>query len=232
MNDAASDMTKLRAIEDMQTVERTTPVMIIEDQELVREGIAVQIDAHPHLCVAAAAATKQSAFASVGSVCPDVLLMSTDLVAEDAFSVLSMARLIWPHVHTVMLSSAVRDGIILRAVDFDVKGMVTKYDSFATLLRAIEWVSAGRQFYCDRINARLERIETNGPHCGAASLTRREVDVLVRLVAGYSVGETADQLGIARTTVDNHKTRLMRKVDVHSSVALTRYAIREGLVAP
>ncbi len=222
----------LLTIEVMGTAERTTRVMFIEDQELVREGLAIQIAAQQDLCVVAAAATKQSALASIGSASPDVLLISTELVGEDAFAVLSFVRLIWPHIHALMLASAVRDGVVLRAMDFNVKGFVTKYDSFATLLRGIRSVAAGRRFYSSRIDARLDRIETRAALQGAVSLTRRELEVMIHLVAGCTVGETADQLGIARTTVDNHKTRLMRKVDVHSSVELTRYAIREGLIDP
>ncbi len=63
-----------------------------------------------------------------------------------------------------------------------------------------------------------------------ASLTPRETDVLVNLAKGNSVKQCAKALGIGTSTVGNHKTRLMKKLNVHKTVELVHLAMREGLV--
>jgi DNA-binding NarL/FixJ family response regulator len=70
----------------------------------------------------------------------------------------------------------------------------------------------------------------NSPHF--ATLSSRERGVAQLLVVGKSVKECAEVLGLAVSTVDNHKTRIMKKLNVHKTVDLVRLAIREGLVSP
>jgi DNA-binding NarL/FixJ family response regulator len=61
-------------------------------------------------------------------------------------------------------------------------------------------------------------------------LTERQIQVMRLIASGMSVKDTADSLGLAPSTVDNHKSRLMKRLDIHKSSELTRLAIREGLI--
>lgn len=77
-----------------------------------------------------------------------------------------------------------------------------------------------------RVNESLQRIDPS--HFLRA--TPRELDIWKLIAEGYSASESAEILGIAESTVDNHRSRLMKKLDVHSSVKLARMAIRLGIV--
>ena len=63
-------------------------------------------------------------------------------------------------------------------------------------------------------------------------LTARERQVLLLLAEGYTARETATRLGVAKKTVDRHRTALMEKLDIHNSASLTRYAVRQRLIEP
>ncbi len=72
------------------------------------------------------------------------------------------------------------------------------------------------------------QLRTDCPH--SLQLTKRELEVWTLLAEGLSVPRCATQLGITTSTVDNHKSRLMKKLDIHKSIELTRLAIKAGIV--
>ena len=95
----------------------------------------------------------------------------------------------------------------------------------------------GERVFAPDIAARLVlsgdgvRLAPGGQGNPLSNLTPRETDVLIRLAQGYSVKQCAHALGIGTSTAGNHKSRMMKKLNVHKTVDLTRLAIHEGLVA-
>jgi two-component system invasion response regulator UvrY len=83
-----------------------------------------------------------------------------------------------------------------------------------------------------QISRRAGKYRLDRPHAhpSLALLTARELQVMTLLARGYSVRRCAQQLGLAESTIDNHKSRLMKKLDIHKVVELTHLAIREGLI--
>ena len=81
-----------------------------------------------------------------------------------------------------------------------------------------------------RLTARGLRLKHTGDEPSLAQLTSRELQIMELLAMGYSVKQSADHLSLAESTIDNHKSRLMKKLDLHKTVELTHKAIKEGLV--
>ena len=77
---------------------------------------------------------------------------------------------------------------------------------------------------------RSEKEEVNSANAGYASLTRREKQVMCLLAEGLSTTEIAEKLFISRKTVENHRSNILSKLDLHSTVELVRYAARYGLI--
>ena len=115
-------------------------------------------------------------------------------------------------------------------------GYFTRRSLFHQFARGVALVARGGSAFGDDINEHLvttHRGITVLPAVDEPSLTQltpRESEVFEMLAQGFSVRQCADQLQLAQSTVDNHKTRLMKKLDVHKSAELTRLAIREGLI--
>ena len=212
-------------------------VLLIDDQTLVREGLEMHIRAEPSMEVVASVGNCDDAIKLLRRTPPDVVLIEADLVRFDALVIIGKLRDRWPGLRSVLLVSTVRDVLISRAQALAVDGIVTKYDSFSIVRSAILAAIQNRKVYSPLIWSRLARPGGSPARRATtdttlAKLTRREIDVLYHLAAGCTVRQTAKALGLAVATIDNHKARIMKKLDIHTGVELTRYAIREGVVAP
>jgi len=167
----------------------------------------------------------------------DILLLDMEARTEET---LDMARLIdgqRSHCRTLLLDDRVRPAHLCAALGVAAKGYWTKEDPFSELSRAVRQIAAGRLSFCPAARHLLAmtpqgprfRPRENTPGT-AAGLTRRELEVLALLSEGLTVKQCAERLRLAASTVDNHKVRLMRKLNVHKVVDLVRLAVREGLV--
>jgi two-component system nitrate/nitrite response regulator NarL len=101
------------------------------------------------------------------------------------------------------------------------------------LIRAIESVYQGEPHFSEDIAraALTEFVNTGGKKEPFAQLTTREREVLVLIAEGKSNKEIADRLGIGVRTIETHRERIMRRLNIHSVAGLTKYAIANGLVA-
>jgi DNA-binding NarL/FixJ family response regulator len=116
-------------------------------------------------------------------------------------------------------------------------GFLTKSCRFSEVREAIQNAVRGSPAYCTDVNRyvlrtsrglRFNRAAISSP---LATLTQRELEITILLAQGLSTREVASQLDTAVSTVDNHKSRLMRKLGVHKVVDLATMAVREGLLS-
>lgn len=212
-------------------------LLIVDDHVVCCAGMAVLFRNMQGICAVVVANEAEEAVGLARQFRPDVVLMDTTLPKYGAFwaarrilECCSGARVVFldDQVH----ASHVRE--TLRAGGF---GYWTKHATFAQIAEAVRRAAAGQTSFCPEVHEKL--ISTSsGPQFRpssrselAARLTTRELEVLTYVAQGLSVKECAERMRLARSTVDNHKTRLMRKLDLHKAADLVRFAIREGLVA-
>ncbi len=196
---------------------------------MFREGLALMIDSHIAMQVAAGVSTAREAFAILNDGSPDVAIVGGGVTGQLPSSTVRDLRGAWPDLHVILLVSDPSDAGISAALRAEVDGVVTTSESFQAVALAVDTVRARRRHRTPVVvgcRANPRSLGSGTPH-----LTAREFEVLSHLATGRTVKETAAAMKLAAATVDNHKTRIMRKVDVHNSVQLTRYAIREGIVA-
>ncbi len=136
----------------------------------------------------------------------------------------------------MFLDDSVRELHVRAAVQGGAQGYWTKHVSFNAILRAVSKVASGGASFCPAARQFIATTRhglkyTPSPKSTALSLlTRRETEVFLHLAEGFSVKECAARLSLAPSTVDNHKSRLMKKLDVHKNVDLARLAARENLL--
>lgn len=221
----------------MFTTETSVLVAMVDDQEMVREGMAMLINATPDMRVVAHAADSESVIRLAGNRVPRVLLIEANLAGHDAFAAMQTIRKRWPGVGRILMAHRLSDELIERALRAQVEGIVDKHDVFEAAARTILAVASGRRFFPRAVSERLAAgaVSSNsrvGPPWKLPSLTRREHQIIHYLVDGSTVKQIARRLDLSASTIDKHKSNLMRKLGVHSTVQLTRYAIREGFVSP
>lgn len=213
-------------------------IVIVDDETMFRQGLECLLCSMPNVKVLASVAAMASPVREFVSTQPDVLIAEADLHTQDAFTLIQQARMDWPAVKSILLARRPRERHVYRARAMRVDGLVSKRDSFSSLCRAIDAVVAGRTFYsqryCNLLGTADPDVSIDGLVDAASGrrLTNRESEVLFFVASGLTLNALAERMGITRHTADNHKTRLMRKLDVHSSVELVRYAVREGIIDP
>ena len=122
------------------------------------------------------------------------------------------------------------------AIEAGASGFLIKQTSSHEVCRAIREVHQGKKFFSPTVARRMQQIESHKPHHAAPptgkspSLTSREMETLQLIAEGRANKEIAAQLGIGMKTVEKHREHLMKKLDLHDTAGITRYAISAGII--
>lgn len=137
----------------------------------------------------------------------------------------------------LIIDDRLREGLLAVILPFSQVSYLTRQESHNSLLDAVKRIALfGDRIFDSTVARRVRKtfrgweLELPGDQPSVATLTARELEVLKLLALGNSVRECARELHLSESTIDNHKTRLMKKLQVHKLTELTHIAIRDGLV--
>jgi DNA-binding NarL/FixJ family response regulator len=214
-------------------------VLIVDDQDLVREGLRMLLEAEPDLRVVGEAGTGRQALDQTRLLDPDVVLMDVRMPDMDGME--ATARLVRGgcRARILMLTTFNLDEYVYRAMKAGASGFLLKDVSREQLAGGVRTVAAGESLLAPAITRRLIDDFCHGPAPGAAAqagpagpLSERELDV-VRLVAqGLSNAEAAAKLYLSEATVKSHVARILAKLGLRDRVQVVVYAYESGLVRP
>jgi DNA-binding NarL/FixJ family response regulator len=209
-------------------------VLLAEDHMVVREGFRKLLAAEADFEIVGEAQTGRQAVALARKLRPDVIVMD---IAMPLLNGLEATRQILKAVRgakVLILSAHSDDAYIEQAIAFGAVGFLTKRTSSQDLARAIREVQAGKTFFSPAITKRLhaQKLPANGKSLRqrVARLTLREMEVLQLVAEGRANKQVAGELGISIKTVEKHRQSLMRKLNIHDTAGLTRYAIGAGII--
>ena len=184
----------------------------------------------------AIATNEYEAFRQIDQNHPDVILLDPWVNNGGPFAVFDKLRELAPRTSIIFLEDGVHEVHVRVALKLRVDGFLTKSCRFSEIREAIQKVVRGSPAFCADIQhyvlktSRGPRFNRNAISSPLATLTPREMELMVLLAQGYTVREAAKQMGTAVSTADNHKSSLMQKLGVHKVVELGTMAVREGLV--
>ena len=166
---------------------------------------------------------------------PEIVLMDIDMPQMNGLAVTDLLRREMPEVKVLILSMYANTDYVMRIIQCGARGFVIKEAPTEEIIQAIESVhSGGSHFSPDVARVALNHVVrgNNGEHAAPVMrLTPREREVLLHIADGMSNKEIACALTIGVRTVETHRERIMRKLDIHTIAGLTRFAISQGLVS-
>jgi two-component system nitrate/nitrite response regulator NarL len=208
-------------------------VLVADDHPVVRKGLQSCLARPGHIRLVGEAADGDEALRKVRELKPDVVLMDISMPGMNGLAVTEILRKELPEIKVLVLSVQRNKDAIFRVIQAGAHGYVSKEAPSEDVIRAIESVHEGEPFFSEEIAraALNEFVHSGGKKEPFSQLTSREREVLVLIAEGKSNKEVADQLGIGVRTIETHRERIMRRLNIHSVAGLTKYAIANGLVS-
>jgi DNA-binding NarL/FixJ family response regulator len=213
-------------------------VLIVDDQELVREGLRMLLEAEPDLAVAGEAGDGEQALTQARLLDPDVILMDVRMPGMNGIEATTRLVRAGSRARVLMLTTFDLDEYVYHALKAGASGFLLKDASREQLTGAVRAVASGETLLAPAITQRLIEDFCNGPAPGspaadaADGLSERELEV-VRLVArGQSNAEIAAGLFLSEATVKSHVARILAKLGVRDRVQVAVYAYERGIVRP
>ena len=216
-------------------------VLLIDDQNLFRDGIATLLSAQPDLEIAGCADTLSTATEVLRTLQPDVALVgwpASSANGQKIFATIHESRL---KTRVIMLVNDDVKEDFVEAVRQGCCGIVPKQTSTELLIKSIRKVHAG-EFWLDRMTTadvirRLAKKGSNGTNAGArlglreqgAALSNREREIVVLVAQGFKNKEMAERMFISEQTVKNHLHNIFDKLGVSDRLELALYAIHHNL---
>jgi DNA-binding NarL/FixJ family response regulator len=163
---------------------------------------------------------------------PDVLVLDAMLPGLNGVELLRRLVKSLPAIRVLVFSGNENPVIVRQMLAAGACGFVEKSATFSEFKRGLAAVAAGGTYFGPSIAAMLKSV-VDKPGSGTSHdfLTGREREIVQLVAEGLSTKAIAAKLGISPKTVDNHRTNVMRKLDIHDVASLTRHAVAQGLVA-
>jgi DNA-binding NarL/FixJ family response regulator len=219
-------------------------VLVVDDQRVVREGLASLLGLLPGIEVVGEAVDGDDAIRQARATDPDVVLMDLNMPRCNGVEATERLRDERPQTAVVVLTTYSDDAWVFSALQAGARGFLTKDAGAAEIRRAITSVAAGHAQLDPSVQARLLDALQRGQHFavdgGTADaapalpdeLTRREAEVLGRIAAGLSNQEIAAVLFVSEATIKTHINHIFTKTGLRDRAQLVGYAFRHGLATP
>ena len=224
---------KAHAVAPAAPAKKKISVLIVDDHPVVRKGLVSCLSVAHSIHVVGEAGDGAEALLKVKELKPDVVLMDIFMPKVDGLAVTETMRTQAPESKVLVLSMQGNRENVLPIIRAGARGYVLKDTPPSELILAIETVHAGQAFFSPSVarialNQFVSEVDDSDP---LGRLSAREREVLVKIAEGYSNKEVASALEIGVRTIETHRERIMRKLNIRSVAGLTRFSIANGLVS-
>jgi DNA-binding NarL/FixJ family response regulator len=206
-------------------------ILIVDDHEVVREGLRRIFDRQPETATFGEASTVSQALKLIRDEEWDVVVLDLSLGGRSGLEILKESKQLRPRLPVLILSMHSEEQFARRAFRAGAAGYITKDSPRAELVRAINKVIEGGTYVspalAEKLVVDLKRGSDRPPH---ESLSNREFEVMRLIASGRTVGEIAELLSLSDRTISTHRARLLEKMGMKTNAELTHYAIKNSLV--
>jgi len=208
----------------MRTDSGAIRVLTVDDHALLREGIAVLINAESDMKLVGDACNGQDAIEKFRLHRPDVTLMDLQMPALNGIEAIIGIRSEFPNARIIVLTTYTGDVQVLRALKAGARAYILKGQVHRELLDTIRAVHGGQKRIPPEVAAEL------ADHATDEDLTSREIDVLRLIAGGNANKEIAGRLSIAEETVKSHVTNILAKLGANDRTHAVTMALKRGII--
>ncbi|HEV8039370.1 MAG TPA: response regulator transcription factor [Bryobacteraceae bacterium] len=213
----------------------TTRVLVADDHGVVRKGLRFLLQTDPTIEVVGEASDGREAVRMTEQLSPDVVVMDITMPQLNGIDAASQIVKRDPEIGIIMLSMHCDETFLVRALAAGAQGYLLKDCAEADLLQAVRSVANKKLFFSPTITQTLledymRQMQNEGLSDSYDLLTEREKEVLQLLAEGKSNKEAANLLNVSLYTVETHRSRLMAKLNLHSTADIVLYAVRKRII--
>ena len=214
-------------------MEKCLEIIIVDDHEIFRKGLAMVINKLKNTKIVAEAANGEEFLELIDKINVDIVFMDIEMPKLNGIEATKLALKKYPKLKIVALSMFGEEEYLLNMVDAGAKGFLLKNISKEDLYRAIQLISDGKNYYSEELLSFFTRkfaSPSKPQEVVDINLTKRELEVLQLIAEGYTDLEIADKLFLSQRTVNGHRANLISKTNSKNTVNLLTFAIRNGIV--
>ena len=211
-------------------------ILIADDHEVVRRGIAAQILQRPGWRVVAEATNGLDAATLALDLEPDLIVLDLTMPELNGLPAASRILASWPEARILILTVHESEQLVREVISAGARGYVLKSDAGRILMAALETLLEGGSFFTPKFGRMVLDGYLRNPGAaeepGASGFSVREREIVQLLAEGKTNKEVATSLGISVKTAETHRSNIMRKGGFNSLAELVRYAIRNRIIEP
>jgi len=211
-------------------------ILIADDHGIVRKGLRLQLEQNNEFEVVGEATEGREAVRMAEELLPDVVIMDIAMPTLNGIQATTQLVKKNPQIGVIILSMYSDESYLMRTLAAGAKGYLLKDSADVDLHRAVEVVAQGKPFFSPAIAGTLledymRQLQQRGLQDSYDLLTEREKEILQLLAEGKSNKDVAGILNLSTNTVETHRTRIMQKLDLHSTADIVLYAVRKGIIS-
>jgi DNA-binding NarL/FixJ family response regulator len=210
----------------------TTKVLLVDDHPLVLDSIRQLLA--PHFTIVDAVQNSEDITARALEQRPDVVLMDACMPGIDGFESTRQLKKLLPNLKVILVTMLTEPISISEAFRAGASGYVLKQSASEDLRAAIESALVNKRFLSPKIEAEIQETVQDDwvrPEGYTSDLTNRQREILVLLADGKTAKQIGQQLHISVKTVEFHKANITRKLGVHTTSDLIKFALAQGITS-
>jgi DNA-binding NarL/FixJ family response regulator len=217
-------------------MENKVKVLLVDDHDMFRDGVKLLLSSGQSTEVVGEARNGQEFLELYPDVKPDVVLMDISMPVMDGIEASQIASVRFPGINILALTMFGDEKYYYKLIRAGIKGFILKSSGISELINAIKEVSEGRNYFSNELliklinNLYVAKSDNAVEESKHDNLSKREIEVLKEIAAGFSNEEIANKLHISATTIRSHRSNLLLKTNTNNTASLIMYAIKNKIV--
>jgi two-component system response regulator NreC len=213
--------------------EENYSIILADDHEILLDSLEGLLKNEPDLNVIGKVNSGEELIQRVEISIPDLCIMDMDMPGMNGMVASEKLLQSYPDINIMILSMHGETSLIKNMIKIGIKGYLTKTCDREEFIFAIRQILKGKSYFSNEVLESVARAET--PTAAGEDLIRigslsdREREIVQLVCQGFTNKQIGEQLFLSHKTVDNHRTSIMRKLDVHNVVELIRFCIKNGI---